>query len=369
MNADIPQDTTPLPILSLDILGGWEWPWPPFARLSRMPPPNDDLKPCRVEKLDGVIVDGYLAHFDSQAGVLHLRPDPGGEPVQLPFGSFRRVGLTTPWPRARVSANAPAEYLPSDAQEREYRIDLVAGSHLAGRTLGHVREAYGLFLFVPIDNGAAVRRVFVPQAACAAVHFEPSAEERAAERWVATPAELFKALAAQQHAPVQPLGDAIVDLGHISREVLDRFISQHKPAQDQPLGEALVAAGLLARADLQTALAHKMGYPLVDLARFPVDEHAARKLSRKSMIEHNAFPLIQDGDRLIVAVDDLARVPRLQALQALAGLKVVPVLASRGRLAMALAALTQLLSTDRWADFVPTKPHAVATSPAPLRDD
>ena len=30
--------------------------------------------------------------------------------------------------------------------------------------------------------------------------------------------------------------------------------------------------------DLQTALAHKMGYPLVDLTRFPIDVLAARKL-------------------------------------------------------------------------------------------
>ena len=85
------------------------------------------------------------------------------------------------------------------------------------------------------------------------------------------------------------------------------------------------------------------------------------------MIEHNAFPLIQDGERLIVAIDDLARVPRLQSLQALAGLRVVPVLASRGRIALALAALPQRLGTDRWADNVPVHlKTALATRPGAL---
>jgi hypothetical protein len=85
------------------------------------------------------------------------------------------------------------------------------------------------------------------------------------------------------------------------------------------------------------------------------------------MIEHSAFPLLQHGDQLIVAVDDLSRVPRLQALQALAGLKVVPVLASHGRIALALAALPQRMGTDRWSDNVPQQLKALSTGPAPLR--
>ena len=46
-----------------------------------------------------------------------------------------------------------------------------------------------------------------------------------------------------------------------------------------PLGEMLVRMGVVSRDDLQTALARKMGYPLVDLDAFPVEAEALRKLS------------------------------------------------------------------------------------------
>lgn len=362
MNTELPELLTPLPTLSLDILSGWEWPQPPFARHHRLSPLHDDLNPCRVEMPNGVTVDGQLVHFDAIAGMLHFRIGPGDAPLVLPFGKFRRLSLTKPWPLARVSPNAPVEHLPTAAQERDYRIELAAGGVFAGRTMGHVQQACGLFLFAPIDDGAAVQRVFVPQAACAAVHYGKSAEEQAAERWIATPEELFAALEAQKHAHIKPLGDALVDLGFVTREVLDRVVSEQDPARDRPLGEALVAAGLLDRADLQTALAHKMGYPLVDVARFPIDVQAARKLSQRLMFEHNALPLLQDGERLIVAVDDLVRIPRLQALESLAGVKVVPVLASRGHIALALAALPRRLGTDCWAENVPPQPKALPAS-------
>jgi len=351
----LPTLATPLPTLDLDADRAWVWPQPPFARRHMMAPLEDGAQACQVETPSGVGVEGRLIDLDVDAAVLRFSLTSGGAALSLAFAKFRRLTLTTPWPLARRAPDAPLERVPTAAQERAYRIDLKAGGHLAGRTMGHVQDSAGLFLFAPLDDGAAVQRVFVPKAAIAAVNFGKSAEEQAAERWIATPQDLLRALDDQQHARIKPLGDALVDLGFVTRGVLERVVSAQSADRERPLGEELVAAGLLDRADLQTALAHKMGYPLVDLTRFPIDLQAVRKLSQRSMIEHSAFPLAQDGERLIVAIDDLVRVPRLQALQALAGLKVVPVMASRGRIALALAALPQRLGTDRWADNVPLR--------------
>ena len=69
---------------------------------------------------------------------------------------------------------------------------LRAGGVLRGRTLGHVKQPAGWFLFAPHeDDGAALQRVFLPHAAVAAIGFDKSAEEQAAERWIATPAQLL----------------------------------------------------------------------------------------------------------------------------------------------------------------------------------
>jgi uncharacterized protein YcbX len=101
-----------------------------------------------------------------------------------------------------------------------------------------------------------------------------------------------------------------------------------------------------------------MGYPVVDLTRFPIDSAAARLLSLAAMLEHRALPVLRHGDRLFVAVDDLARIPRLKALQSLAGLEVVPVLAPRGRLALVLASLPQRMGSDLWGNNVPVNSGA-----------
>ena len=71
------------------------------------------------------------------------------------------------------------------------------------------------------------------------------------------------------------------------------------------------------------------------------------------MRELRALPLMTQGQRLFVAVDDLARIPPLKALRGLAGLEIVPVLAPRGWLALALSSLGELTGRDLWASNVP----------------
>jgi hypothetical protein len=359
--------STPFPTLMLDVDSAWVWPKPPFARSHLMTPLDGGAQPCRIETHAGTEVQGQLLHFDADAGMLRVSLGAGRDPVELPFTKFRRLTLATPWPLASRGVDEPVERVPTAVQERSYRIVLLQGGELTGETVGHVRDKAGLFLFAPLDDGAAVLRVFVPDAVFTTVEFGKTAEEQAAERWISTPAQLFAALDAQRTAPIKPLGDALVDLGFVTRGVIERAVRDQPDDNERPLGEELVAAGLLDRADLKTALAHKMGYPLVDLVRFPIDPKATARLSAKSMRDHRALPLLEAGHRLIVAIDDLARVPRLQSLEALAGLQLVPVLASRAQIALALGALPQRLGTDPWADNVQVHVHALPTAPGELR--
>lgn len=359
--------STPFPTLMLDDDRVWEWPKPPFAHSHLMTPLDGGAQPCSIETHGGAEVRGQLLHFDVDAGMLRVSISDGGETLNLAFTKFRRLTLSTPWPLAGRGVDEPVERVPTAMQERSYRITLVGGGDLDGLTMGHVRANGGIFLYAPHDDGAAVTRVFVPHAAFTGIEFGKTAEELAAERWIATPPQLFAALDAQKTAAIKPLGHALVDLGFVTRSVVERFERERPDDAERPLGEELVMAGLLDRADLKTALAHKMGYPMVDLSRFPVDPQAARKLSARSMLEHSAFPLLVDGDTLIVAVDDLARIPRLQSLQNLARLKLVPVLASRAQIKIALGTLPQRLGTDCWAENVPLYLQVQATTPGDLR--
>jgi len=112
---------------------------------------------------------------------------------------------------------------------------------MIGRTAGYVEAAAGLYLFTPIDEEAALQRVFVPRCAYSHCEFGPSAEEIAARLWIGSPAELLDAIERQERMPVLPIGQSLLALGLLTPAQLDRELA--KPAGDRPLGEALVATG------------------------------------------------------------------------------------------------------------------------------
>jgi hypothetical protein len=340
--------STPLPTITLSIEDEWAWPLPPFAHAQSMSPLPVGALPCRVESAGGVTFEGELVVFDVARERMRVRVGRDGEPLWLPFSRLRRLTVLQPWTQVRQAPGAPIERMPAAAQERDYTAELSAGGHVAGRTIGHARQRCGWFLYAPADGGHAVLRQFVPTATCTAVRMGKSAEEMAAERWVATPEQLVSAVLAQLKATIRPLGESLCELGLVTQHELDRTVrAQAQAPNEQPLGEALVSAGLITSADLQTALAHKMGYPVVDLLRFPVDPKAVKRFSAAVMHEHRALPLMQEGNRLFVAVDSLGSVATLKSLQSVAGLDLVPVIAPRGRLSVALAA--HIKSSDVWA--------------------
>ena len=338
---------TPFPTLIDATPERWEWPAPPFAWRHLPAPTNNVAQPCRIELVGASKIDGDMVGFDPSAQTVEFRNGGRGNPVAIPFSRFRRLTLTMPLQQAPRMGGAPVERVPAAAQERDYTLFLDDSTEpLTGRTAGYVETKDGLYLFTPVNDESSVQRVFVPCAALMRREFGQSAEEVAASRWIASPAELLEALARQQSKPVLPLGYSLRELGLVTEAQLYRALGG-QPA-NVPLGEMLVAAGMIKRSDLQTALAHKMGYPLVDLTRFPIDPAAAAKLAHRMAVLYRAMPLMLDQGRLIVAVDKPSRAVKLRELHALAGLVVVPVLAPRAQVIAAL----ERLSKDVWTGVV-----------------
>lgn len=339
----------------------FDWPLPPFAGRETMAPLPEGPQPCRIElpAVDAAPLDGLLLIFDADGEQLRWRAAGSDEELTLPFAQFDRLTLKAPWPLAPGAPGEPLERVPAAAQEREIAIERRGGGRLVARTLGHVETEHGLFLFTARDDGRALLRSFVPRPAIVSFCVGKSAEELAAERWVGTREALVEAVESQRVRPIRTLGDALLELGLVTRELLDRMLQRQGPDREAPLGEMLVAAGYLDRRDLQNALGYKMGYPVVDLLRFPIDPQAARCLTRRAIREHRVLPLMRHGHKLIVAVDDLARIPPLKALNGLADQEVVPVLAPGGRLALVLDHLAQRVGSDLWASNVPLR-HAAA---------
>jgi hypothetical protein len=316
----------------------WQWPLPPQRERAFALPPGV-AQPCRIETQSRLTLHGELLAFDPAMRRLQFRAAGGGPDASLPFMSLRRLTLTValqPQERPRRSAR---QRLPAAAQERDYRLEQVGQENaqpLTGRCAGHVEAAEGLYLFCPIGGEGALQRVFVPRSAYSRCEFGASEEEKAARHWIASPAQLLQALA-EPAKPATPLVQSLQALGLATQAQLTRMLQQldGKAA----LGDALVGAGQLTRSNLQTALAHTMGFPLVDLDRFPRDPLALAMVPRELALSHRMMPLLRDGERLIVAVDRPGRVLALRQVPGYERLPLVPVLALKSQILQALQRL------------------------------
>lgn len=336
----------PFPQL-FDILPQEErWPLPPFG-WDHEAVDEFAIQPCRLQLRTGLSVEGAMLAFEAAAGRLQFRHASGRSHVAVPFDQLRSVTLTKP-----LVPLAHAGTLPTPEHERDFRIELVDGTTLTGTTVGCVESEFGVFLFPPVEVDASVTRVFVPRSACRSVEFGPTTVEKAASRWIRSPAELVAALERQETAPVLPMGEALLNLGLATPGQIARALAQQGPENDKPLGEMLVAAGIVSPVDLEAALAHKMGYPLVDVEHFPIDPAATRRLTLRTVQSIQALPLMIDGARMVLAVASPSRVSSLKVLKAMTDVMPVAVLARRSVLSRILAAMS---TQDVWAPAVPAE--------------
>jgi Type II secretion system (T2SS), protein E, N-terminal domain len=304
----------------------WQWPAPPLAPKRAAVPPLLGAQPCVIEMQTGNRLHGEMLAFDPAKRRLSFRADAAGPEASLAFTSLRRLTLTRPLPQ-------PARA----AQERDYRLQQVDATPvppITGRCAGAVEGAEGMYLFQPSGDDGALQRVFVPRSAYSRCEFGASAEELAARHWIASPAQLVQALARQAQQPALPLAQSLLALGLLTPQQLQR--TQQRIGGKAALGESLVADGQLSRADLQTALAHTMGFPLVDLQRFPLDPAALALLPLRLAQSHRVLPLMRHEERLVVAVDRPGRVLKLRRLDVYARMPIAPVLALKSQILLAL---------------------------------
>ena len=339
------------------------WPTPalacyPAAEVATEPPA------CLVEGLNGNTIEGHLTHFDPEGGLVQLRIARQRKPLPLRMEQFRRLRLVEP---LSVSAIEEREYSSTFAAELgemrpvlPFRIDFFGAPAWEGLTVGCQNEAWGLFLFEPVDDEGTVTRWFVPRAAYQQAEIGERigealinqntvtlnqmqlvlAEQQAMRdrkigdilvvRQIITADELSSAIERQSKMPMVRIGEALTALGFISELQLEDALVQQRSDRTVPLGELLVRQGIVSRADLQTALARKMGYPLVDVLNFPADTDAVAKLPYAVASRAPALPLMVRNGRLVAAVEDPSNRGIIDELEFAAQCKVVPVLARSG---------------------------------------
>jgi len=268
-------------------------------------------------------------------------------PVALQFSEVRSVTLTTPLQPRNGADGSPSADVIGDRYYARYRIEWIDGATFAGWTVGYRETDFGVFLFKPLNKLGLVEQIFVPKAATAASEFskawpEPTAVHDQPVSGSAESAEpgdddsersalvdveqLMLALEQQARMPVVRLGEALTQMGYVTDTQLHRALTLQRNDDATPLGQLLVNLGYLSRKKLNSALARKMGYPMVDVARFPVQGAALDKVSLAIAQRLNVLPLVLRPKLLVVAAADPTLNGMLEELEFLSQTRVVAVL-------------------------------------------
>jgi type II secretory ATPase GspE/PulE/Tfp pilus assembly ATPase PilB-like protein len=183
---------------------------------------------------------------------------------------------------------------------------------------------------------------------------------------VETPEQLVDALALQAKLKPIPLGEAFVALDLLSVAQVNQALRRQKEDKNLPLGQILINSGMLSQADLQSALVRKMGYPLVDLKKFPFDFAAIRRIPQDLAMRLKALPLLEFPKALVVAMPDPLNFKGNQELEFCVGLKIIPVMANMEDLLVTIVRLHREIRM-RGMLTTPEKAPIVKTS-APIAD-
>ncbi len=335
------------------------WPVPPFADYPDATP-QVRPEPCEIVGLNDGRQAGRLIFFVPDQAVVHLQLPPARTTMALRFSHFKTLALLTPLQPLAARDGDAARRLLGAPLRSHYRVRLREAGELSGETIGHVEAPHGLFLFPPVDDGGAVRRLFVPREAYAGFEVGPRIGDVLVEQHAATPAQVESALLEQQRLrsrklgdillvqqvvtpeqlvaaierqstmPLVRIGEALQSMGLISQQQLDAALDQQRQDRTIPLGELLVRSGVVSRQDLQTALARKMGYPLVDVEKFPFEVEAIRRVGFAMARRLKAMPLLLRDGRLVVALEDPTKSAALDEIEFASQMKAIPVLAVAG---------------------------------------
>jgi type II secretory ATPase GspE/PulE/Tfp pilus assembly ATPase PilB-like protein len=344
------------------------WPALPFYRPTDQQPPGSGRE-CTLELIDGRIVRQELVEFEPGSEGVLVRSRESERVREVPLAQIRAIRLLRPvgYVPDAESLKAVGVSDPNADNRKHFQISLADGTKLAGQTLGFVKEAAGLFLFL-VDalvegqqaEGKPVRAVhcFIPAVQIVNLQIGPqlgdvlmenhdiSADSLSqalnkqsqlrqekigkylTDRAIISGQELLVALRAQEKRPTVRLGDLLVEADLISKDQLQEALSIQSTHRGRRVGEILIEMGAISRRVIQFALSDKLGIPYVNVKEFKIGPGALEAITMEVAIRHQVLPLLRTADTLVVAVEDPFMIDIAQELRFHAGMTIAPVIAN-----------------------------------------
>jgi type II secretory ATPase GspE/PulE/Tfp pilus assembly ATPase PilB-like protein len=357
-----------------------DWPPPPFFRFAE---PAAPTIMCAVEFLDGTVTGGELVAFDLDSDVIAVRVTDIQSLQWMTFARIRCVKLTAPI--AYIADAAALDAVGALAwhvdNQRSFSVSLRDGTTIKGTTLGFIKEAAGLFLyliegetvlaiscFIPagrIDDlqiGPRLGETLVKQNTVSAATLAQALNKQTklrqerigsylAERAIISSETLIRAISEQGKRPNARLGDILIEAGMITVDQLQEALSIQMVHRERRIGDILVDMGAVSIRLIQVALSDKLGIPYANVRDFRITPSVLETIDMAFAVRHQVLPLVQSRDSLIVAVENPLAIDFLQDLRFQTGLTIDPVIADpqelKERIAKEYSSLVGRLASAR----------------------
>ena len=339
------------------------WPAPPYYDFADPATHSDE---CMLVFRDGNKAAGRLLDFLPDEQQLKFRSREATETVTIAFSSLVRVQLLRPVALRRQPVRIDdTEELYAPSERQPFAIGLANGKTFLGETVGSVHALCGLFLYPPEHDGT-VTRCFVPADAARSTSIgkplgEMLVEERLAsaevvdaalskqqqmrsrrfgdyltEHQIVSPEQLAAALKQQRAQPIQKLGETLVELGYLTESELAEALAIEARDRSVPLGRILADMGVVDPEVVNAVMARKLGIPFVDLKNFTIPPEVLKRVPAAAAHRFQTLPVAENDNALVVAVENPMDMKKLEGLRFVAGMKLVPVMASANDIRAAL---------------------------------
>ena len=149
------------------------------------------------------------------------------------------------------------------------------------------------------------------------------------ENQIVSPEQLAAALKQQRAQPVQKLGETLVELGYLTEAELEEALAIEARDRSIPLGQILADMGVVDADVVNAVIARKLGIPFVNLKNFRIPPEAAEAHSRRRWRSASRRCRCAESDNaLVVAIENPMDMAKLEELRFVAGMKLLPVMAS-----------------------------------------
>ncbi|MBL4607945.1 MAG: Flp pilus assembly complex ATPase component TadA [Pseudomonadales bacterium] len=102
----------------------------------------------------------------------------------------------------------------------------------------------------------------------------------------------------------KPLGEILIEAGVITKKQLKDALITQSHTEDMRIGEALVRNGAVTPEQVCLALCARFGLPFVKLRQFEIEPDAMKLIPSRVARRYKVMPLIEDEERVVVAVSD-----------------------------------------------------------------